>query len=55
MIMGGKSVLVAGRGAFQTLQPWSIIASNLVATLIMLAILFRDHSPSFGELMTSAE
>ncbi len=40
---------------FNTLQPWTIIGCNLVAALIMLAILFRDHSRSLGELMTSAE
>ena len=40
---------------FNTLQPWTIIGSNLVAALIMLAILFRDHSRSLGVLMTSVE
>jgi CBS-domain-containing membrane protein len=40
---------------FDTLRPWTIIGGNLVATLIMLAVLFRDHSLSLGELMTSAE
>jgi hypothetical protein len=29
--------------------------SVLVAALIMLAILFRDHRRSLGELVTSAE
>jgi hypothetical protein len=40
---------------FHTLPPWTIIGGNLVAGLIMLAILFRDHSLSLGEVLTSAE
>ena len=48
-------ITVLAAWLFNTLQPWTIIGGNLVATLIMLAILFRDHSLSFGQLMTSAE
>ncbi len=40
---------------FHTLPPWTIIGGNLVAGLIMVAILFRDHSLSLGEVLTSAE
>jgi hypothetical protein len=48
-------ITVLAAWLFNPLQPWTIIGGNLVATLIMLAILFRDHSLSFGELMTSVE
>lgn len=38
-----------------TLQPWAILGANLVAAVVMLGILFRDHRMSFAELMTSGE
>jgi hypothetical protein len=37
------------------LQPWAILGANLVATVVMLGILFRDHRVSFTELLTSGE
>jgi hypothetical protein len=48
-------ITVLGAWLFHTLPPWTIIGGNLVAGLIMLAILFRDHSLSLGEVLTSAE
>ena len=48
-------IMVLGAWLFHTLPPWTIIGGNLVAGLIMLAILFRDHSLSLGEVLTSAE
>lgn len=37
------------------LQPWAIIGANLVASVVMLGILFRDHQLSFSELLASGE
>jgi CBS-domain-containing membrane protein len=48
-------IMTLGAWLFHTLPPWTIIGGNLVAGLIMLAILFRDHSVSLGEVLTSAE
>jgi CBS-domain-containing membrane protein len=55
MIMGGRAYSSLAACLFNTLHPWSIIGGNLVAALIMLPILFRDHGRSLGELVTSAE
>jgi hypothetical protein len=38
-----------------TLQPWAILGGNLVAALVILGILFRDHHFSLHELRTSGE
>jgi hypothetical protein len=38
-----------------TLQPWAILGGNLVAALVMLGLLFRDHHFTLHELRTSGE
>jgi hypothetical protein len=48
-------IMALGAWLFHTLPPWTIIGANLVAGLIVLAILFRVHSLSPGEFLTSAE
>jgi len=48
-------IMTLGAWLFHTLPPWTIIGGNLVAGLIMMAILFRDHSVSLGEVLTSVE
>jgi hypothetical protein len=40
---------------FDTLRPWAIIGANVVAALVMLGILFRDHRTSLRQLLTSGE
>jgi hypothetical protein len=40
---------------FNTLHPWTILGGNLVAALVMLGILFRDHHFSLHEALTSGE
>jgi hypothetical protein len=48
-------ITVLGAWLFHTLPPWTIIGGNLTAGLIMLAILFRDHSLSLSQVMISAD
>jgi CBS-domain-containing membrane protein len=48
-------MMVLSPWLFNTLHPWAILGGNLVAALIMLGILFRDHHFSLHEAMTSGE
>jgi CBS-domain-containing membrane protein len=47
--------LVLGSWLLDTLQPWVILGGNLVAALVMLGILYRDHHFLIQELRTSGE
>lgn len=38
-----------------SVPPWSILGANLVASVVMLGLLFRHHRRSARELLTSAE
>jgi hypothetical protein len=49
------AMLVLGSWLLDTLQPWAILGGNLVAALVMLGVLFRDHHFSLQELRTSGE
>jgi len=49
------AMMVLSSWLFNTLHPWAILGGNLVAALIMLGILFRDHHFSLHEAMTSGE
>ena len=40
------SVALLASWLFDTLRPWAIIGANVVAALVMLGILFRDHHVS---------
>jgi len=42
--------MILGSWLLDTLQPWAILGGNLVAALVMLGILFRDHHFSIHEL-----
>jgi hypothetical protein len=48
-------MMILGSWLLDTLQPWAINGGNLVAALVMLGILFRDHRFSLHELRTSGE
>jgi hypothetical protein len=49
------AMMILGRWLLDTLQPWAILGGNLVAALVMLGILFRDHHFSLHELRTAGE
>jgi hypothetical protein len=49
------AMMVLGSWLFNTLHPWAILGGNLVAALVMLGILFRDHRFSLHETLTSGE
>jgi len=49
------AMMILGSWLLDTLQPWAILGGNLVAALVMLGILFRDHHFSLHELRTSGE
>jgi hypothetical protein len=49
------AMMILGSWLLDTLQPWAILGGNLVAALVMLGILFRDHRFSLHELRTSGE
>jgi hypothetical protein len=49
------AMTVLGSWLFNTLHPWAILAGNLVAALVMLGILFRDHRFTLHEALTSGE
>ena len=38
-----------------TLEPWAILGANLIATVVMLSLLFHHHRRSPREVLTSAE
>ena len=46
---------VLGSWLLNTLEPWSILGANLVASVVMLGLLFLHHHRSLQEVMTSAE
>lgn len=46
---------ILGSWLLHTLEPWSILGANLVAAVVMLGLLFRQHHRSLREVMTSAE
>ena len=49
------AMMVLGSWLLNTLHPWAILGGNLVATLVMLGILFRDHHFTLHEALTSGE
>jgi len=49
------TMMVLGSWLFETLPPWAVLGGNLVAALVMLGILFRDHHFSLHEALTSGE
>ena len=49
------AMTVLGSWLFNTLSPWAILGGNLVAALVMLGILFRDHHFTLHEALTSGE
>ena len=49
------AMMVLGSWLFETLPPWAVLGGNLVAALVMLGILFRDHHFSLHEALTSGE
>jgi hypothetical protein len=49
------AVMILRSWLLDTLQPWAILGGNLVAALVMLGILFRDHLYSLREALASGE
>jgi hypothetical protein len=49
------AMVVLGSWLFDALHPWANLGGNLVAALMMLGILFRDHHFSLHEALTSGE
>jgi hypothetical protein len=49
------ALMILDSWLLNTLEPWAILGANLLAAVVMLGILFRDHRVSFGELLTSGE
>jgi hypothetical protein len=49
------AMMILGAWLLDTLQPWAILGGNLVAALVMLGLLFRDHHFTLHELRTSGE
>lgn len=49
------ALMMLASGLLNTLQPWAILGANLVAAVVMLGILFRDHHTSLNEVLTSGE
>ncbi len=50
-----SALMILESWLLNTLQPWAILGANLVAAVVMLGMLFRDHHMSFAELLTSGE
>src|SRR5215831_3865925 len=48
-------VAVLGSWLLHTITPTAIIGANLIATVVMLSLLFRNHRRAPGEVLTSAE
>jgi len=48
-------VAVLGSWLLHTITPAAIIGANLIATVVMLFLLFRNHRRAPGEVLTSAE
>jgi len=49
------AMMILGSWLLDTLQPWAILGGNLVAALVMLGILFRDHHFSLHEALASGD
>ena len=49
------AMMVLGSWMFNTLHPGAILGGNLVAALVMLGILFRDHHFTLHDVLTSGE
>jgi len=49
------AMMTLGSWLLDTLQPWAILGGNLVAALVMLGILFRDHHFSLHEALASGD
>jgi len=54
-VAGFAFVAVLGSWLLQTITPAAIIGANLIATVLMLFLLFRNHRRSPSEVLTSAE
>ena len=48
-------VAVLGSWLLHTITPGAIIGANLIATVVMLSLLFRSHRRAPSEILTSAE
>src|SRR5215472_11397465 len=48
-------VAVLGSWLLHTITPGAIIGANLIATVVMLFLLYRNHRRAPGEVLTSAE
>jgi hypothetical protein len=48
-------IAVLGSWLLHTITPAAIIGANLIATVVMLFLLFRNHRRAPGEVLTSAE
>jgi hypothetical protein len=48
-------VMVVAEGLFETLAPWSIVVGNLLASVVMLGVLFRRHHLAPRQLLTAGE
>lgn len=48
-------VMVLAQWLFETLAPWSIVVGNLVASVVMLGVLFRRHHLAPRQLLTAGE
>jgi len=49
------AMMTLGSWLLDTLRPWAILGGNLVAAVVMLAILFRDHNVSLREALATSE
>ena len=49
------ALMILDSWLLNTLEPWAILGANLLAAVVMMGILFRDHRVSLGELLTSGE
>ena len=49
------AMMALGSWLLDTLSPWAILGGNLVAALMMLGILFRNHHFTLHEALTSGE
>jgi len=47
--------MVLASWLLHTLEPWTILGANLIATVVMLSLLFRHHRRSPSEVLTSGE
>src|SRR5215470_2094703 len=48
-------VAVIGSWLLHTITPGAIIGANVIATVVMLSLLFRNHRRAPSEVLTSAE